>query len=63
MTTITAPLRRSPRTVRTPSAPVSARARQILKTIRRRSESINGDHRATLCDLTLRPYSEARTLR
>ena len=63
MTTITAPLRRSPRTMRTPSAPITTWARRTVRRLRYMGEGMNGDHRARVCDLTLRPYPEARTPR
>ncbi len=63
MTTITAPLRRSPRAFRTASAPAPARMRRAFTHLRRVGEGLNSDHRATLCDLTLRPYTDTGSLR
>ena len=57
MTTITAPLRRSPRAFRTASAPAPARMRRALTQFRRITEGMNADDRATLCELTLRPHA------
>lgn len=63
MTTITAPLRRSPRTMRTPSAPSTAWARRAMRRVRYLTEGMNSDDRARACDIALRPYSEARSTR
>ncbi|MEM7284905.1 MAG: hypothetical protein AAF480_01005 [Actinomycetota bacterium] len=63
MTTITAPLRRTPHAMRTPSASASARARRAITRFRRITEGMNSDDRARLCDITLQGYSEARTIR
>ena len=60
MTAVTAPLRRAPRTLRTPSAVTPARVRRTLSYIRRVSEGMNSNDRARLCDVTLQPYTEAR---
>lgn len=62
MTTITTPLRRVPRRAIRPSfAPVRANAVRYLDGVRRFGATLNSDDRATLCDLTLRPYPEARS--
>ena len=63
MTTITAPLRRSPRAIRTAAAPAPARLRRALHHLRRVGDGLHSDDRATLCDLTLRPYTHTGSLR
>lgn len=64
MTTITTPLRRVPRRAIRPSfAPARVHAQRYLAGVRRFGATLNSDDRATLCDLTLRPYGEARTAR
>ncbi len=63
MTTITTPFRRSPRSVRTPFAPVSKWGRRTSIQLQRITGSLNSHERAPLCELTLRPYTEARSAR
>jgi len=66
MTSITTPLPQTShpkRNVRAMLAPASARLQQARRRLRYVSEGINSDDRAPLCDLTLRPYPEARSAR
>lgn len=62
MSTMTAPLPHVPRTrtLRSRLQPVSARARQTMHLLRRINEGLDADDHASLSELTLRPYPEAR---
>ena len=60
MSTITAPLPHIPRTLGSRLEPVSTRYQRTTRRLRRWNESLDSDRHATVSELTLRPYAEAR---
>lgn len=60
MSTITAPIPHPPRTVRSRVQPLSIRVQRTMHLLRRINEGLDADRNASLSELTLRPYSEAR---
>lgn len=60
MSTITAPLPHPPRTLRSRIQPASIRFHRTMHLLRRFNEGLDADRNASLSELTMRPYPEAR---
>jgi hypothetical protein len=60
MSTITAHLPHPQRTLGSRLEPVSHYSRRALRQLRRWNEGLDSDRHATICERTLRPYTESR---
>ncbi len=60
MSTITAHLPHTPRTLGSRLESVSTRTQRARRRLQRWNEGLNSDRHATVSELTLRPYAEAR---